>query len=123
MTRPTRVHRLNVTYPEGCDQLGWRPPGWHDKHCTDWVTSTPCTWDPGQNCCDYEDGERENGLSHRIDAEGRFVWPKERQFFSKRAAESRAELLRSWGADADVVSSNPVTWPESALGETGGAAS
>ncbi|MEU4229439.1 hypothetical protein AB0F17_34525 [Nonomuraea sp. NPDC026600] len=121
MTRPTRVHRLNVTYPEGSGQPGWRPPGWHDKHCTNWVTSTPCVWDPAENCCDVEEEEREHGMG-QIDGQGCFLWPKARQFLSKRAAERRAVLLRSWGADAEVVTSDAVTWPQVAS-EEGGAAS
>jgi hypothetical protein len=44
-----------------------------------------------------------------------FRWPRERMFLSASGAYKRAVLLHWYGADAQVLSSDPVTWPERAL--------
>jgi hypothetical protein len=44
------------------------------------------------------------------DDETSFQWPPERRFLSKRAAEHRAERLRSYGCTVEVRRSQPVVW-------------
>lgn len=61
-------------------------PGW-----------TPEGWDPDE----YRDAWTD-----------KFVWPRARKFLSRRGAEDRAKLLRSYGATVTVVPSDPVTWPD-----------
>ncbi|MBG0818711.1 hypothetical protein [Planomonospora sp. ID82291] len=111
--RRMRIYGVAVTYPEGSDRPGWRPPGWHDRH-TLWIDFSGCVWDGQAQRCNAEVKETAGNFGSdydRVDEDGRFRWPKERHFLSKRAAERRVALFESFGADAELVVSDPVTWP------------
>ena len=91
-TRPVRVYRLDITYPEGSRRPGWEPEGWEPG---DYQITT------GDDAGSWERGE--------------FRWPAERSYLSPAGAEHRAGLLRKWGAKVTVVPSLPVQWPAQAL--------
>ena len=80
----TRVYRLDVWYPSGDRYAEWEPPGWDET-----------SMDPDTGAV--------------VDVP--FRWPMVRQYLSKNGAETRAKLLRSYGATVTVVASEPVTWP------------
>lgn len=84
----TRVYRLDVIYPPGSLEWGWEPPGWDG-------------WGDERASAHPEDG-----------GPAPFQWPSVRRYLSRRGAETRAALLRKYGAIVTVVASNPVTWPE-----------
>jgi len=86
----TRVYRLAVTFPEGCDAPGWEPADW------------------AAICDDY--GWSDSNYGMRTQREW-FGWPRRRLSFTRTAAEKRAALLRRCGATVTVEASNPVTWP------------
>lgn len=89
--RPHYAFRLLVRYPEGSvfdperpedlRWLSWEPEGWQPD------------WDPDP------------------DADVDFRWPRVRLVFSRGAAERRASLLRSYGAEVEVVRSDRITFP------------
>jgi hypothetical protein len=76
------VWRLEVTYPAGSREPGWSPPGWVSG------------WEP-----DPDVGEVEV-----------FRWPAVHDHLSRSGAETRAELLRRFGATVEVIRSQPVAW-------------
>lgn len=78
--RTVYVYRLNIKFPPGSDQPGWRP--------ADYDT----TWLP-------EDADL------RV-----FSWPKRRLYLSASAAEKRAAMLRRWGCTVGIDRSAPVTF-------------
>jgi hypothetical protein len=89
VTRPSRVYRLDIIYPEGSRQPGWRPASYDDPRYLATLTRR----------------QRREHLARP------FRWPRERQFLSSSGAYGRAGLLRWWGADVEVYASDPVTWP------------
>lgn len=94
MSRPNeaRVYRLDITYPEGSREPGFRPYGWED-----YLRSLPVL------------------KRRRLRREG-FRWPRERMFLSSSGAYERAALLRAFGADVTVLRSDPVRWPAQGTG-------
>lgn len=89
MTRAARVYQLDITYPEGSHEPGWRPDLWSDPA---YLRSL--------------DKEQRRRLRR-----AEFRWPRERMFLSSSGAYGRAWLLRAYGADVEVLASDPVTWP------------
>lgn len=85
--RDVRVYRLEIIYPEGSRQPGWRPYGWDA-----YLKSLPVL------------------KRRRLRKEG-FSWPRERMFLSSSSAYERAMLLQAFGAEVQVLRSDPVTWP------------
>jgi hypothetical protein len=85
--RNVRVHRLEIIYPEGSREPGWRPDSWDS-----YLRSLPV-------------------LKRRRLRKAGFSWPRERMFLSSSSAYQRAALLRAFGADVEVLRSDPVTWP------------
>ena len=85
--RNVRVFRLEIIYPEGSREPGWQPFGW--EH---YLRSLPVL------------------KRRRLRREG-FSWPRERMFLSSSSAYERASLLQAFGADVEVLRSDPVTWP------------
>ena len=90
MSRPSRIYRLIIMYPEGSDRPGWKPGCW---------TSPAFT-------------ARLSRKARRELAKREFAWPRERMFLSSSAAHERAWLLRAYGAEVLVEASLPVQWPE-----------
>jgi hypothetical protein len=90
---PVRVYRIDIIYPEGSGEPGWYPALWTDPEWLKTLTSK---------------GRREIKAMLRKP----FKWPHERLFLSRSGAGNRAMLLRVYGAEAEVHSSDPVTWPE-----------
>jgi hypothetical protein len=88
-----RVYQVLVTYPEGSREPGWRPACWGDPA---FLMSLP-------------------RKERRALAAREFRWPRERMFLSASGAYSRAMLLHWYGAGAEVLPSDPVTWPERVL--------
>lgn len=88
--RAVRVFKLDVTYPPGSLDLGWEPEGWAGV--------------------DYQVAHGDDAGSWETTV---FQWPAERHFLSASGAETRAALLRGWGADVTVRPSLPVQWPVS----------
>jgi hypothetical protein len=92
-TRTLRIYRLDVGSPVGAlDDRGWfnrdfKPLGWEPESCHSVLPDCDC-----DACTDS------------------FTWPKVRNFLSRSSAERRAALLRSYGAQATVVPSQPVQW-------------
>jgi hypothetical protein len=82
-----RVFRLDIIYPEGSREPGWRPYGWDS-----YLRSLPA-------------------LKRRRLRKAGFSWPRERMFLSSSSAYERACLLQAFGADVQVLRSDPVTWP------------
>lgn len=96
MTRPAKVYRLEIVYPEGC-----RLPGWH-----------PAIWtDPGW----LRGLDREQRRQIRALLRKPFKWPRERLFLSSSGAYGRAALLQAYGAEVEVRASLPVAWPNPEL--------
>lgn len=89
--RLVRVYRLAVTLPEGSTEPGWEPEGWYEI-CEQrgWVAS-----------------DRETGAEY----DPPFAWPRRKLYLSKLSAETRAKLLRSYGATVEIEESEPVAWP------------
>jgi hypothetical protein len=85
-----RVYWLDIIYPEGSHSPGWRPLLWSDP--------------------DYL--QKLSRKDRRDLARREFRWPRERRFLSSSGAYGRAWLLRAYGADVEVLASNPVTWPD-----------
>jgi hypothetical protein len=85
----TRVYRLVIIYPEGSHEPGWRPALWGNPEFLKAL-----------------DRQARRSLKSR-----KFRWPRERMFLSSSGAYQRAWLLRSYGAVAEVLASDPVTWP------------
>lgn len=85
--RNVRVFRLEITYPEGSRLPGWVPERWES-----WLRSLP-------------------PLKRRRVRKAGFRWPRERMFLSSSGAYDRAALLRAFGAEVQVLRSDPVTWP------------
>jgi hypothetical protein len=90
---PVRVYRIDIIYPEGSGEPGWYPPRWTDREFLKTLTG---------------DQRREIKALLRKP----FQWPHERLFLSSSGAHNRMWLLRFYGAEAEVLSSDPVTWPE-----------
>lgn len=88
----TRVHKIEIIYPEGCREPGWHPAVWTDPEYL-----ATCT--------------REQRREIRRLLRKPFRWPRERLFLSSSGAYHRAGLLRFYGAQARVAASDPVTWP------------
>lgn len=82
----TRVYRLDITYPEGSDAPGWQPAGW-------------TAGDPGTR-----------GGPELEDCW--FGWPAEHLYLSRSGSARRAEILRGYGCDVNIVVSFPVMWNE-----------
>jgi len=89
MSRPSRIYRLTVVYPEGSHEPGWRPACWNDPQFLATLTAKQ---------------RREHKRTS-------FRWPRERRFLSSSGAYWRAGLLRWYGAEVEVLASDPVTWP------------
>jgi hypothetical protein len=89
VSRLRRIYRLDVIYPEGSHAPGWRPACWGDP-------ALLATLDKKQR---------------RELAKAEFYWPRERVFLSSSSAYARRNLLEWYGADAEVLASDPVTWP------------
>ena len=87
--RPVYVYKLAVTYPPGSREYGWEPPGW------------------GAGSEAYLDGYVTNP-----DDPGEFRWPRERLYLSRSGANAGADLFRKYGATAEIVRSERVTWGE-----------
>ena len=92
--RNVRVFRLEITYPEGSRLPGWVPERWES-----WLRSLP-------------------PLQRRQARKAGFRWPRERMFLSSSSAYERAWLLRAFGAEVEVLRSDPVTWPAHWPGRT-----
>lgn len=78
------VYRLDITYPEGSDDLGWEPEGKWWEH-------------------------QRSGYPPGPDVE--FHWPAEHLYLSSSGANKRAVMLRAWGATVTVMRSKPVEFP------------
>jgi hypothetical protein len=87
--RRVYVYRLEITYPEGSSEPGWRPALWSDPEFLRLFSRRTRRW--------YRTRE--------------FRWPHEHLYLSASGAGSRAALLRSWGAEVEVVRSLPVEFP------------
>ena len=85
----TRVYKLDIVYPEGSHEPGWRPACWSDPEYLRTM-----------------DRKLRRELERR-----EFKWPRERLFLSSSGAYGRAGLLRWYGAEVEVFASEPVTWP------------
>jgi hypothetical protein len=85
----TYVYRLWVEYPEGSREYGWAPAGWAPEP----------QGDP--------------------DADTAFRWPAVHDFLSRRGAETRAKLLRGFGATVEVLRSDPVGWSSNVIWQDG----
>jgi hypothetical protein len=88
--RAVRVYRLDIIYPEGSRESGWRPAVWSDPEFLAKLTK----------------------VQRRELAKTEFRWPRERMFLSSSGAYGRAGLLEFYGADVEVFASVPVTWPD-----------
>jgi hypothetical protein len=88
VSRAVQVYRLDITYPEGCNRIGWRPELWSNPEFLATLTR-----------------QQKKDLRKRD-----FHWPRERMFLSSSSAYARAWLLRSYGADVEVHASEPVLW-------------
>jgi hypothetical protein len=88
--RPVYVYKLDVTYPPHSREYGWEPPG----------------WSAGESEA-YRDG-------YMPDDPGEFRWPRERLYLSRSGARIGADHFRRYGATAEIIRSERVTW-----GETG----
>jgi hypothetical protein len=86
--RPVYVYRLAVTYPPHSREYGWEPPGWGTSESEA-----------------YRDG-------YMPDDPGEFRWPENRPCLSLGTAKRRADLFRSYGAKAEIIRSERVTWGE-----------
>jgi hypothetical protein len=95
---PVRVYKLEIIYPEGSGEPGWYPARWTDPEFLKTLTG---------------DQRREIRALLRKP----FQWPHERLFLSASGAHGRAWLLRFYGAEAEVRSSDPVTWLRFPAGE------
>jgi hypothetical protein len=91
MDKTAYVYQLDITYPEGSLEPGWRPACWTDPK---YVATMP------------------RKLRRRI-PKMVFQWPAERMFLSSSGAYGRAMLLHFYGAQVTVRRSNPVTWKDS----------
>jgi hypothetical protein len=89
MSRNVRVYRLEIVYPEGSHEKGWRPALWSNPEYLKTL-----------------DRQTRRDLAKR-----EFRWPRERMFLSSSGAYGRACLLMAYGAEAEVYGSLPVTWP------------
>lgn len=87
--RDVRVYRLFVAYPEGSLEPGWVPRHWDEILAA------------------IADRKRRRSVRQRG-----FRWPRERMFLSASSAYYRAALLRWFGAEVEVLASEPVTWWE-----------
>jgi hypothetical protein len=87
--RETRVYRLFIAYPEGSLEPGWIPEHWEET------------------LAGIADRKRRRAIRQRG-----FRWPRERMFLSSSSAYDRAGLLRWFGAEVEVMASEPVTWWE-----------
>ena len=83
-----RVYQLEIVYPEGSHEKGWRPACWSDPRYLASLTR-----------------RERHDLARR-----EFRWPRQRRFLSSSSAYARAGLLRWYGADVQVLASEPVTW-------------
>jgi hypothetical protein len=92
VTTATRIYKIQIIYPEGCREPGWHPARWTDPEYLGTLT-------------------REKRREVRKLLRQPFKWPRERLFLSSSGAYYRAWLLRFYGAEAEVIPSNPVTWP------------
>jgi len=91
VSRPERIYRLAITYPEGSHEPGWRPASYDDPRFLATLTAR----------------------QRREHKKRPFQWPRERQFLSSSGAYGRAMVLRWYGAQVEVLASDPVTWPGS----------
>jgi hypothetical protein len=88
--RKIYVYQLDIEYPEGSLEPGWRPACWSD---------------PGLLAKLGRKGRRRLGRTE-------FKWPREHKFLSSSGAYERAWTLRYYGATVEVFRSLPVEWPE-----------
>jgi hypothetical protein len=88
----TRIYKIRIIYPEGCREPGWHPAVWTDPE----YLAT----------CTREQRREIRGLLKKP-----FKWPRERLFLSSSGAYHRCWLLRFYGAQAEALGSDPVTWP------------
>jgi hypothetical protein len=86
-----RVYAIEISYPEGSGEPGWYPARWTDPEYLKTLT-----------------GKQRREI--RALLREPFKWPKERLFLAASGAHGRAWLLRFYGAQAEVRSSDPVTW-------------
>jgi hypothetical protein len=91
VSRLRHVYALDVVYPEGSREPGWRPGCWSDPAYLKTLTR-----------------KQRRDLAGAV-----FRWPRERMFLSSSGAYGRAGLLLWYGADVEVLPSDPVTWPAS----------
>lgn len=85
-----RVYALDIVYPEGSFEPGWYPPRWDEPEFLAALTRRQ---------------RRELPKMKR-----QFRWPHERLFLASSGARGRALLLRAYGAQVEVLGSDPVTW-------------
>jgi hypothetical protein len=96
--RRSYAYRLHVTLPEGSDEYGWEPEGWAD------LCAARGWYEP----------------DHSVEGPPPFAWPRRKLYFSKSGADTRAELLRTYGATVEVKRSLPIMWPEDAVASDDG---
>lgn len=94
------VYRLDITYPEGSREPGWKPALWQDK---EFVKTLPL-----------------KVRAMMVLRPARFKWPRERMYMSSDAAWARAFFLKSCGASVTILRSQPVTWTDAPLEEFAG---
>ena len=119
MTRTVRVYRLQVTYPPrshwsqpDCD-WEWQPEGWAEKWRKAWDdwTAAKAAWEAlGPNPDPFGPVGPPEGPP-RFDPNHWPGWPVNRAYFSRKAAEARADRFREYGATVTVEASDPVVWP------------
>jgi hypothetical protein len=98
--RRVYVYRVVVDkYPEGSREPGWRPECWQDP-------------EPGSLLVPSALRELGKARLRRALAKREFRWPVPKRRLSAPAAYIQAWVLRCYGAEARVIRSNPVTWPE-----------
>lgn len=85
----TCVYQLDVVYPEGSHEKDWRPELWSNPKFLATLTRK----------------------ERRELAKREFRWPRVHLYLSSSGAYQRAWLLRSFGAEVEVLASRPVEWP------------
>jgi hypothetical protein len=88
--RTVRLFALKIKYPDGSFEPGWYPPQWDDPG---YLRKMP---------------RRMRRQVPKMKRE--FRWPKEHMYLSRSGANGRAWLLRAYGAEVEVLGSDPVTW-------------
>jgi hypothetical protein len=89
---PLKVYRLTVTPPAEAADPEWKPQAW----------------------VDYWEGLLDDYVPPDDYKSGPFVppftIPARRHYFSRAAAERKAEIMRGWGCTVAVDASKPVEW-------------